>query len=62
MDNQATVIERAFTLAASGHVNNLHEIRDALKEEGFTVGSHLYGSAIRRQLGELIAAAKVKSQ
>jgi hypothetical protein len=60
MDNRPTAIERAFTLAASGQVNNLHEIRDALKAEGFTVGGHLYGPTIQRQLGKMIAAAKAK--
>jgi len=61
MDNQPTVIERAFALAASGQVNGLDEIRDVLKAEGFTVAGQLYGPTIAKQLAKLIAAAKTKN-
>jgi len=61
MDNRPTAIERAFMLAASGQVNSLDEIRDALKAEGFSVGGHLYGPTIKKQLAKMISAAKAKS-
>jgi hypothetical protein len=62
MDDRPTVIERAFALAASGQVNDLDEIKTALRAEGFALAGQLYGPTITRQLAKLIAAAKAKNR
>jgi hypothetical protein len=57
--SEVGTVERAFELARSGECANVREIRDRLKEEGFShVMEHLDGAFIKRQLSELIKAAR----
>jgi hypothetical protein len=52
-------VERAFALASSGECASLPEIRARLMKEGFSqVMEHLDGPSIKRQLSELIKAAR----
>ena len=56
-----TVVERAFALARGGTCASVRDIRLQLKKEGFSaaeVGIYLAGPAIRKQLGDFIAAAR----
>jgi hypothetical protein len=51
------VIARAFELARSGLCRNVSDIRRKLEREGYSgVDGHLYGSAIKKQLIDLIKA------
>jgi hypothetical protein len=51
-------IERAFELARSGECQDMRELEQKLKREGFTnVLSHLSGPSIRRQINDLMAKA-----
>lgn len=53
-----TILERAFELAQSGEVANVHAIRKQLKAERFdSVDAHLTSQALTRQLVGLIRAA-----
>ena len=50
-------VERAFELAASGDVQTFDDLRRKLQWEGYeAVEAHLAGTAIRKQLKELLAA------
>ena len=62
MELRQTQIERAFALAASGRVNNLAELRQALRQEGFPEDGQLYGNSIGRQLAKIISDTKEKSE
>jgi hypothetical protein len=53
MDQNKSLLERAFDLAASGKVKTLGEIRHALKVEGYQ-DNQLSGPALSKQLRELI--------
>ena len=60
MTQRPTLLERAFSLAASGKVNSVPEIRMALKQEGYSDEGHLHGRTISKQLTKLIAESKEK--
>jgi hypothetical protein len=50
-------VERAFELAASGEVQTFDDLRRKLQWEGYeAVEAHLAGTAIRKQLKELLAS------
>jgi hypothetical protein len=52
---QLTVIERAFEVAASGRVQSIQELRNALQKEGYADASvDTAGLAIKRQLKKAI--------
>jgi hypothetical protein len=57
MDHRMTALERAFQLARSGHVSGLPEIVEALRGEGHSA-NQLQGPILRRQLADLIKAAR----
>jgi len=57
MDHRMTALERAFQLARSGEVSGLSEIVKALKGEGYSA-NQIEGPALRRQLANLIKAAR----
>jgi hypothetical protein len=49
------IIQRAFSLAASGSFQSVAEIEKALKREGFSqVSDHLSGPSLRNQLKKLL--------
>jgi hypothetical protein len=52
-----TTLERAFQLARSGQVSGLAEIVKALRREGYSPDQR-QGRALRRQLADLIKAAR----
>jgi hypothetical protein len=52
-----TSLERAFQLARSGRVSGLSEIVKALGCEGYS-GNQIAGPILRRQLVDLIKAAR----
>jgi hypothetical protein len=56
MDQNKTALERAFELARSGDYPSVEHIRRKIRGEGY-LQDQLTGSALRRQLKELIAAA-----
>lgn len=57
MDNQKTTLERAFEQAKTGRFNSVGELKKALSKEGFN-GSQVEGTALIRQLRDLISAAR----
>ncbi len=57
MPGHSAIIERAFTLARSGQYKTVTEVLKQLKTEGYVVGNHFSGLAIRRQLKGFIKAA-----
>jgi hypothetical protein len=57
MDQKMTALERAFQLARSGSVAGLTEIISALNREGYS-GSQIEGRLLKRQLADLIKAAR----
>lgn len=61
MDRNVTSLERAFQLAKSGEVSNLHDIRKTLKQEGFDANVVQDGPSLKTQLRNLIKAAQVSS-
>jgi hypothetical protein len=49
-------LERAFHLARSGECQDMNELEQRLKREGFvSVQNHLSGPSIRRQLRDMMA-------
>jgi len=58
-NNNATALERAFSLARSGACTTVGEIRVALKAEGYTT-EQITGSALSRQLKALIDEHKAQ--
>jgi hypothetical protein len=60
MDRSKTSLERAFELAASGTVSQVHQIRTLLKREGYDQ-RQLKGPAINKQLREIIGQAKANT-
>lgn len=60
MTYRPTAVERAFILAASGHVSGVSEIRAALRAEGYPEEGQLHGGSIQKQLMKLIAKAKAE--
>ena len=54
-----TALERAFQLARSGEVLGLSEIVGALRREGYST-DQMQGRTLRRQLTDLIQAAREK--
>ena len=51
-------VARAFELAREGLCLSMPEIRAQLKKEGYSnIDAHLYGASIRKQIGNMIAAA-----
>jgi hypothetical protein len=57
MDQKMTALERAFQLARSGSVAGLAEIISTLNREGYS-GSQIEGRLLKRQLADLIKAAR----
>lgn len=50
------IVERAFSLAASGRIRDVRELEKALQREGFTqVTEHLGSRSLRVQLKGLMA-------
>jgi hypothetical protein len=60
MDQKMTALERAFQLARSGTVAGLTEIISSLNREGYS-GSQIEGRLLKRQLADLIKAARKAS-
>jgi hypothetical protein len=60
MDQKMTALERAFQLARSGSVAGLTEIISSLNREGYS-GSQIEGRLLKRQLADLIKAARKAS-
>lgn len=57
--NSKTTVERAFELARSGKCRSVQQIRDQLSKERYPfVREHLDGVAIRKQLTDVLKAAK----
>ena len=55
--SQVGIIQRAFEMAREGSLENVHEIQQALKKEGYeSTAQHLAGPTITRQLKAAIAA------
>jgi hypothetical protein len=57
MDQKMTALERAFQLAKSGEVAGLTDIVTSLNREGYS-GSQIEGPLLKRQLSDLIKAAR----
>ena len=57
MDHRMTALERAFQLARSGQVSTVSGISASLKRDGYEI-SQIQGPALRRQLADLIRAAR----
>ncbi len=62
MPGHSKIIERAFTLAQSGQYKTVSDICKQLKTEGYVVGNHFSGLAIRRQLKGFIKAASLSEE
>ncbi|MBA2589135.1 MAG: hypothetical protein H0U98_11010 [Alphaproteobacteria bacterium] len=62
MTYRPTAIERAYILAASGRVNSVPEIKQALRSEGYPEEGQLHGQIVTKQLSKLIADAKAKDR
>jgi hypothetical protein len=60
MDQKMTALERAFQLARSGSVAGLTEIVSSLNREGYSA-SQIEGRLLKRQLADLIKAARKAS-
>jgi hypothetical protein len=60
MDQKMTALERAFQLARSGTVASLTEIVSSLNREGYS-GNQVEGRVLKRQLADLIKAARKAS-
>ena len=60
MSNRATVVERAFELAKSGQARQVQDIVTLLRREGYST-EQIQGQALRRQLLNLIKAARSQS-
>jgi hypothetical protein len=58
MDQNITVLERAFQLANSGRCSSVDDIRHQLKSEGYST-EHLDGKDLKRQLRALIRSAQM---
>ena len=57
--DRPSLLERAFALAESGDCHGVDDIRRRLKQEQFSgIDEHLSGSSLRRQLAELCANAR----
>ena len=57
MDNQSTVVERAFQLAKLGECDTIEKLKRKLRSEGFSV-DQITGAALSKQLRDLMNAAK----
>ena len=57
MDHNVTPLERAFQLARSGICASMADIKGALRIEGYEL-EHIVGTALNRQLTELIDQAR----
>ena len=57
MDPNLSALERAFQLARSGQVSNVHDIRKRLKQEGYDARVVDAGRSLQSQLRELIKVA-----
>ena len=57
MDSRITALERAFQLAKLGQVATLSDLLGTLKRDGYSV-SQIDGPVLKRQLRELIKAAR----
>jgi len=58
MDQNTTVLERAFQLAKSGLCGSINEIRNQLKLEGYST-EYITGKGLTTQLKALIHSAKM---
>ena len=61
MQHDTTPIERAFELSKSGRCTTIDEVFKVLRFEGFSTAS-LEGPYLRKQLRDLIAAARTRRQ
>ena len=57
MDQNKTALERAFELAKSGKVQNITQLRDQIKAEGYA-SAQIEGMALSRQLRRMIVQAR----
>ena len=57
MDQNKTVLERAFDIASSGFARSLDEVRKQLKAEGYDQ-TQLQGRTLTNQLSQLIRKAR----
>lgn len=56
--NEQNTVAQAFTLARSGNVRNVDDIRRELTRAGYqSVAAHLGGPTMKRQLSALIKAS-----
>ena len=62
MTQTPTILERAFTLAGSGKVASLDDLRRQLKAEGFRDEGQMTGRSLTLQLARLIAKSKKPGQ
>jgi len=59
MDHKMTALERAFQLARSGQLSTITEIVGSLRRDGYSA-EQIQGPALRRQLTNLIRAARLQ--
>lgn len=60
MNRRFTTVERAYQLAGSGECANVGEVKDRLRQEGFTdIAGQLYGPTITAALRKLCTGAYV---
>ncbi len=60
MDHNVTALERAFQLAKSGNCTSVPDLRQRLKQEGYSLQT-IVGRTLSRQLEALIKAAATKN-
>ena len=60
MDHNVTALERAFQLAKSGNCASVPDLRQRLKQEGYSLQT-IVGRTLTRQLEALIKAAATKN-
>lgn len=60
MTQRPTVIERAFSLAATGGFETLKDIRMQLKSEGYWNDREIVGGTLVSQLSRLLSQSKFK--
>jgi hypothetical protein len=60
MDRRMTALERAFHVAKSGRLRRIQDVIASLKREGYST-AQLEGPSLRRQLSNLIKAARQES-
>ncbi len=61
MEHRQNALERAFDLARSGSCTGVNDIRQRLRQEGYSIVA-LEGPSLLRQLRELCTAAKAEGR